>query len=182
MTFVESYDRNKSLQEQIEFPLKAEGLELILLTDKGKDKYFLHKHDKKIMINELGAIHIAILMKDGYVSNDEFINSVYGGIGNYNNLSKNMSEFNIKAGEKIIKKSIGKAAFSRGYFIGYLSSHRNEEENLRRYGGFTLNVITRCVKMPNHIITYLTFTQAKIMEILIESNGKSNKKDLGRKI
>ncbi|MEK6949540.1 MAG: hypothetical protein AABX34_04915 [Nanoarchaeota archaeon] len=150
-------------------------MELILdPNSKGGKGILVTKDEQEVGLSRTETIYMAILIEDGYVTVEELYNSVHGGVG-----CSELPYFNIGR----IRKKIGKDAIKSkkvpgGYYIGELSAHRNEEKYLKRYDGFVLNTLIRCVKLQNEDIAYLTETQTYIMELLINLKGKTHNIDL----
>lgn len=177
--FIERFNWEKPLQEQLGFPIKAEGLELILdPNSKGGKGILITEDGQKVGLSRTETIYMAILIKDGYVTIEEIHNSVYGGVDCLNTPSNMIDNIRKKLGKDAIK-SRNK---SGGYYIGELSAHRNEDRYLKQYDGFVLNTLTGCVKLPNGNIAYLAETQINIMELLINLKGNTHDTDLGEDI
>lgn len=175
MALVDTYDRNKPLQDQVDFPIQAEGLELILERNTKNGPKFLVKKDRQTtQIAKGNAVYLAILMTDGYATRDELFETLYEG-----DLESSIVQYRIRRLRKIVGKGIIKTEHTSengigGYYIGELSNHRNEERHLKRYNGSELNTLTRYIKPPNGNSTHLKGVETRIMEVLFENGGNTS--------
>lgn len=170
MALIDTYERNKPLQDQVDFPIQAEGLELIVEKNgRGGPKFLVKKNGQTTQISKGDALYLTILMTEGYATRDELFGTLESGIVQYH----------IGHLRKIVGKGIIKTEYTSdngigGYYMGELSNHRNEGEHVKTYDGFRLNTLTRYIKSPNDNSTHLKGVETRMMRFLIDSGGSAN--------
>jgi hypothetical protein len=171
MAFISSFDREKPLEEQVELPLSRASLELIA-TDNGSG-WLAGEHGSTVPLTKTEANYAAALIMDGYVAMTEFYERL---------LDENMVEMNVPTHIRNIREKMGgsviKTRFSRaypylgGYYIGELKKHRNEEGNIIRYKGLSLNTVTGCVALQDGRVFELSPLQTEYVRIIMASGER----------
>jgi len=173
MALVDTYDRNKPLEKQVDFPIEAEGLELIIEANgNGKSNFILNQNGQSNRLTETEAKFMAILMKDGFATTEE----LYGTLFDNEDVSSDLVRSHIgrlreKIEGDIIKNLSSLENSSGGYYMGELSNHRNQGEHVKKYHGYVLNTLTRNLQLPDGKKVNLSGNQTKIMETLFRLDG-----------
>jgi hypothetical protein len=172
MAFIDEFDPELPLEEQLDFPLRFGEFELNAESVDGCTNFSVKKPKRKspIYLNPTEAVYLALLMTDGYISIDEFL-SVHG--PDVERIIVPVIIHNIKAKTGInIKNRWSSPSYPGGYYLGELRNHRNDEKNIRRYNGFSCNVVTGCVQIPTDKYRYLSPLKTKIFGIVMENKHR----------
>ena len=173
MTFAETFDSEKSLEEQVDFPLESHGLKLIVEGKiNGKSDYSVKppRSDFK-HLTPLEAVYSTMVMKDDYVSREGFLSAHHSDVKP--EIVKNLIiRLRKKLGKGTIKTRRGSGYYPGGLYLGELKDARNEEENILRVNGITCNVVTGYVRISNGEEgnvqeVYLTPLRTRILEIVM---------------
>ena len=161
--FVSRYDPLRSLDSQVEFPLREGNLSLFLNPDNSnRNKYLLGVNGNNFKLSESQAVIMTLLMMDKAVS----INEIKEALPNsgYLSTSKNISELNDMTGHMI------KSRYSLCAYIGD-DVKTLRTENISRFLGYSLNSLTGYFFDRVHDPVSLTMTEADLMKKLIRVEG-----------
>jgi len=168
MALVDTYDPNKPLQNQVGFPIIAEGLELIVESDdNGQANFVLHQNGHSANLTENEAKIMAILMNDGHMDTREVRDALSDENHNPINVVKYMHRIRNKIEKGVIKTLNGSGGKkgkgkSGGYFIG---------KEPVEYGGYKLNTQKKYMQKPNGDIVHFNLDETNAMETVLRLGG-----------
>lgn len=184
VAFVQSFDPTKPLEDQLDFPLEFsfKSRKLKLEARKGKNTGFYaqliklnhrgHHRPYTRRLRPLEATYLAILIKDGYVTQDELLIYVHNSTSEANLPLVRACGLRKKLGKRIIKTRKSSPDYCGGYYVGELKDCRNEKPNLRSFNGVSCNVITGYVSLSNGYEAYLTPLETRILDVIIRSRNR----------
>jgi len=167
MAFVDTFDLTKPLEEQLDFPITAHGLELTLDDDKSG-----LVTPGSIGLFPIETKYLALLMTYGFVDVDEFLSTVHDGAFDELIVDNHIGSLRGKLGADFIKSRSGKGR-SKGFYLGDLAEHRKEHQI--EYNGFLLNHFTGSFIIKDGESVILTHNEVQIMRGIFDGGESANR-------
>mgnify|MGYP001573678074 FL=1 len=195
MLFTDRYDSQKSLEEQVTFPIRLRGRDVYIRGNPNKE-YTIYGQKNTASITPLEAKYAATFVEDQYATINELLQAFHAKGTHQNTVEqiagklKRACEF--VSGHYLVQRrtirmpyeneSTKQGIFQSGYYIGDLSKARNEPENLATRAGFILNLVTGYFQSPTVSTGNLSGPELALVHELLRNEREVDNQTLQKAI